>query len=183
MYIRLIFFLFLVSNQNILATTFDLGDTMIRLPKKPEKEAKVRIGVSLTPYQKVIVKDSYGVNQIRFTKAKTILRNIRTQIAKRSHFYIDEWHLETIPISWDKSTKKLSYDIKLSKRYGNRRQLEEFIGSIKVSGILQGTKLIYNFMGHGGVRFKNKNNYNIAELTLSPPIGLKKAVDVARSQQ
>ncbi len=182
MNIKVFLLLFFSLTQSSLATTFDLGDTMVRLPKKPQKEARVRLGVKIIPYQKVIVKDPYGVNQIRFMKAKAILRNIRTQISKSSHFYISQWHLETVPVFWNKTTRQLSYEIKLYKRYGSRRELEEFIGSIKLSGLLEGSKFVYNFMGKNEVRFKNKNGYAIADLTLSPPLGLNKAVDVARSK-
>ena len=148
---------------------------MIRLPTKPKKEARVRIGVKITPFQKVIVKDTFGVNQIRYTKAKTISRNIRTVISKKSQFYIGDWHIETIPVQWDKTNKILKYDIKLYKRYGVSRDLEEYIGSMELAGVLHGSEFVYSFKNKNHVRFTNKNGHSIAELfLLDRPLAHKK---------
>ncbi|NRA65073.1 MAG: hypothetical protein HRU19_11365 [Pseudobacteriovorax sp.] len=168
--------------NHLAAQTIDPGDTFVRLPKAPKKEARVRLGIKLVPYQKVKVRTSAGTDQIRFTKTRPIIRNIRAQISKVNHFYIGDWHIEAEPKKWDKIAKNLTYQLRLYKRYGKDKNLEEYVGSMVVSGQLKGSQFLYAFQGKEALLYKNRNQHSIVELHVMPPIEPRRVSDVARKK-
>ena len=160
--------------------SINTGDTFVRLPKTAKKVARVRLGLQIVPYKKLVVTGKDGVNRIGFAKNRAIKRNLRSRIEKTTHFYVDRWHVELEPSSWDKTSKKLKYRIRLYKQYGNSRELEEQIGSIDVEGILVGSRFVYSFEGQGSVKFKNKSGQPIGELYVQRPFNSGRKLNVAK---
>ena len=158
------------------------GDTFVRLPKAAKKVARVRLGVKLIPYEKLVVTDAEGVNKIRYAKSTPIRRNLRSRIDKKTDFYINNWHVELEPIAWDKNIKKLNYRVRLFKQYGQGGSLEEQIGAIEVEGLLEGSRFVYSFSGKNSVKFNNKSGIPIAELYVQEPFGPSRKMNVARKK-
>ncbi|SMF54979.1 hypothetical protein [Pseudobacteriovorax antillogorgiicola] len=155
-------------------------DTLVRLPKAPKKVARVRLGVKLVPYKKLVVTDKGGVNRIGFAKTSPLKRNLRSRIERSTHFYIDRWHIELQPKAWDKASMTLKYRVRLYKQYGQSRDLEEQIGYTDVAGILEGSRFVYNFKGTTAIKFKNKSGQPIVELYIQEPFGPARSMDMAR---
>ena len=170
-----------VFTVQAIGQTIDPGDTMIRLPKAPKKEARVRLGVQIVPYKELTVTNQQGKLVHRQVKVKAIARNIRAQISRTNHFYIGDWHIETVPESWDKDTMQIKYKMNLYKQYGTQRQLEEFVGATTALGTLKGKDFVYAFHGQGASQFRNRRQKIVADLRVGPPIGMRKVGNISRA--
>lgn len=171
---------YVASASSILKPINPGEDTFVRLPKDQKKVAKVRLGVKIIPYNKVIVKDAQGLNKVRFAKGTPVKRNLRSRIDKKTNFYINDWHIELEPTSWDKNIMSLTYQVRLFKQYGKSKALEEKIGDLKVKGIIEGGRFVYEFSGKNSVKFTNKMGRPVAELHIQGPFAPTKKMNVAR---
>ena len=159
-----------------LSANQSLDQLSIRSPNQPAKIARVRIGVELLPFDKLMLKDRTGAVAPKFRPAPAIKNNIRARIDSTNHFYMNDWHVETIPLSWHKETKSFKIKMRFYKRYGDHKSLEEVIGMIDVEGILNGQNYIYDFKASKKANFLNLLGEPILDVKVLEPSPMKEGV-------
>lgn len=164
----------LVFQQSALAVgnfslpTDDPGAS-VRLPKKLPRLARVRLSMVLTNYKKFLVRNNYAKIREMYRPVKPIKHHLRARIEKVNHFYIDDWHIETVPISWNKVKMQLTMKLRFYRRYGNNSRLEEAIGSTVITGALKGGNHLYSFIGNKEIKFKNLLGHPLLNVVIGPP--------------
>jgi len=118
---------------------FFLGATY----KKNEK--KVRIPLLLSPYP-------LGKTYL----PKAIHRIFRAKLKTRSHFYLDNWHISTKPIYYNKLNGKYSINITFFKLSKKKQGVEKKFGTLTLQGYLKGKKPFYLFSPKTKKIFRNK---------------------------
>jgi hypothetical protein len=129
------------------------------LKKKPEKAtapARVRIGLKLTPFNKV-VNITKGKKNTQFVPENILRHTLRARLNKVNHFFVSDFHIETRPLSWIKKNRKYKLRLNIYRRYGAFGQLEEKVGSMDIAGILEEQdKNIFILYGSNAKRLRNK---------------------------
>ncbi len=147
--------------------TIKMGDNQfIQFADEDKPIAKVRIPVRIFPFEKVLIYGANGQQRQEFRRLPPLEHTLRARIEQVNHFYIADWHIETIPVSWSSASKVLELDVRLYKRYGKKRELEESVGKLRLKSILQGQNFLYNAQGFAQSRFVNKNGHPIVRLEL-----------------
>lgn len=151
-------------------------DDTIRSLKKPPRMARLRVPVALTPWFKVVVTDKKGVKRHEVKAGPVMRRTLRARIERINHFYIGEWHIETVPMVWKKKTRTYSMKVRVYKRFGQDKDLEEYLGHFLVSGNLTGGKdLLYEFQGKQQRVFSNRGGEKILGVQVGRPAALAKS--------
>ena len=99
--------------------------------------ARVRIGLRLTPFKKVVTRHADGSTETRFIPGEPLRHTLRARLNQGNHFYVGDWHVETIPTKWIQKTRRYEVQLNLYRRYGAFGQLEENVGSVVLSGDLE----------------------------------------------
>lgn len=147
--------------------TIKMGENkFIQFSNETKQIAKVRIPIKIYPYEKVLIYGSSGEKRQEFRQLPPMEHTLRARIEQVNHFYIGEWHIETIPQSWSRASRVLELDVRVYKRYGEQRELEESIGKMRLKSILQGEDFVYNAQGFAQSRFVNKNAQPIVRIEL-----------------
>jgi len=166
-------------SKEILKSIYTGPDTMIHLPEANAKTVKVRLGLTVIPMSKLIVKDAQGINQVRFGKNKALRRNLRARLTASSNFFLEDWHIEIQPIQWKKVSKNLTYKVSVYQRFGTSKNVEEKLGSFNLAGVIQGQDYLYEFRGETSQTFKNKTGDKVVEVQLGAPIKFQKRINIA----
>jgi hypothetical protein len=134
------------------------------------KQRRVRIPVKLTPYHKVLVKSRKGGElQERVVAMGTLSHHLRARIERTNHFYVKDWHIETIPQKLDMNSGKYLMQLRLYQVFGEGRDLEEYVGQLQLEGMLAKGNDILAFVGHGKANFKNKSGMNLIDIEVGAP--------------
>ena len=88
-----------------LETFKNVDNPFLRTPKKLNKTARIRVGMRLNPYEKIVVRDTSGKRKVSFKTSLPLKNYLRARFDKTNHFYMDQWRVETRPLSWDKQRK------------------------------------------------------------------------------
>lgn len=99
--------------------------------------AKVRIGLRLTPFKKVVTRHPDGSTETQYIAAEALRHTLRARLNQANHFYVGEWHVVTAPVKWVQKTRHYEVQLQLNRRYGAFGQLEENVGSVLLSGVLE----------------------------------------------
>ena len=99
--------------------------------------ARVRINLRLTPWKMTSGTDAEGGQRPIHLAQQPINHTLRARLDKTNHFYFGEWHIQTTPIRWTRTSRRWSVRLDVARRYGSWGQLEENLGSMELSGILQ----------------------------------------------
>ena len=132
--------------------------TSIKASASEEKAAeRVRIGLHLTPFKKIITRQANGSSETRLMPGEPMRHTLRARLNETNHFFIGNWHVETVPLSLIRKTRHYQVRINVYERYGDYGQLEENLGSVTVSGVLEpqerGTSLL---VGVGKQRLRDR---------------------------
>jgi hypothetical protein len=153
-------------------TPRDRNETMLLSPSDPKLQSppkrtvyvdrkgglltQVRIGVSFTPYKLVTTRLRDGRLNKQPIEGEPIHRVLKTKTEKINHFFVDDWHIETVPVQFIKRAKKLTMRLNIYRRYGSYGELEETVGSMEIQGTLRrGQDGVHIFEG---VEEKTLNN-------------------------
>ena len=113
------------------------SDQVKTLNQQAAMPARVRIGLRLTPIKKVVTRHADGSTETRFIPGEPLRHTLRARLNQGNHFYVGDWHVETIPTKWIQKTRRYEVQLSLHRRYGAFGQLEENVGSVLLSGDLE----------------------------------------------
>jgi hypothetical protein len=122
--------------------------------QRPETDAdkgpQVRIAIKFTKL-KPNGTDKRG--QIKFAAGDIKRHVLRARLNKINHFYLDNYHVETKPISLVKASNQVRMRLTISRTHANEKKMEELLGSIEVAGKLHKTgENLYMLRGEAGKR-------------------------------
>jgi len=127
--------------------------------------ARVRIGLRITPFEKVTTRNKDDTTSNRFIPTEPIRHTLRARLNKPNHFFIGEWHIETKPVVWIKKTRKYQVQLAIHRRYGAFGQLEEFIGSVTLDGVLDGgNDNVHVLLGVARQRLRDKFGHPVIDV-------------------
>jgi hypothetical protein len=180
-------FLFLTASGGAAATleTIQTGDNaLIEMPGPQNIGAKVRIAIKLKPFEKFLVQGKNQRQRVSFRSVDTIRHMLRARIEQTNHFYIGDWHVETVPVKWSRAELTLEMNVRFYKRYGDSRELEEYVGHLPMVGQLVPGKQdgLYLFRGRARKQFQNKHGQPIIAVELGT-YGPGQGGTVARKNQ
>ncbi|NRA45990.1 MAG: hypothetical protein HRU09_13645 [Oligoflexales bacterium] len=113
---------------------------------------KVRIGLRLTMYEPV----SHQVSGSSMKVSRVLRHTLRAKVLTPNHFYIDNLHVQTTPIKWNRINGNYGVKISFFSKYGNGGEVEEELGSLIVRGNLKGKDGLFILHGLGKATFKDK---------------------------
>jgi hypothetical protein len=102
-----------------------------------DQPRRVRIGLRLTPFKKIITRQQGGHVESRFIQSEALRHTLRARINETNHFYVGNWHIETVPQKWIRKIKRYEVELRIFERYGDYGQLEESIGKVRIAGTLE----------------------------------------------
>ena len=126
---------------------------------------RVRIGFQLTPYEVVTSQDKHGALVQRHLPKSPMKHTLRARLDRPNHFYVQDFHVQTTPLSWVSQTKRYKVRVDVSKRYG-KGKVEEPVGSLVLTGTLRsaGKKGLWVLHGIRSTRLKDKMGAPLADL-------------------
>ncbi len=107
------------------------------LNKQAAEPARVRIGLRLTPFKKVTTRGRDGSIESRWVPMEPLRHTLRARLNKNNHFFVGDYHLETKPTKWVRKSRRYEVAIDVYRRYGAFGQLEEFLGTTTLIGVLE----------------------------------------------
>ena len=108
-----------------------------KVNERAAQPAKVRLGLRLTPFKKVTTRGRDGTVDTRYVPVEPLRHTLRARLNVTNHFFVGEWHIETVPVKWVKKTRHYELRLDIYRRYGAFGQLEENVGSVNLAGILE----------------------------------------------
>ena len=129
------------------------GQAAVRDPQAAPRMARVRIRLKLTEYDKLVIKNEQGVTRIDHKAVRTVQHILRARIERTNHFYVGNWHVETIPVSFDRTTLKYTAALRFSRKYGEGWDMEEYVGRVELNGTLAGKDFVYDMIGNNTAKF------------------------------
>lgn len=142
------------------------GDATIGKPVP----ARVRLPLRLVTFQTVVATDREGKRQPAFIPRAGVFRTIRARIDKPNHFFVGEhgeWHVETVPVRFAKADKRLTARLNISKQVDRTGTVEEFLGSLEVTGMLvQEEAGVYNLVTSGKQQFRDQMGNPVLDLSV-----------------
>jgi len=125
--------------------------------ERQAQPAKVRIGLRLTPFRKVVTQDRNGRNVEHSMPLEALRYTLRARLNRVNHFFVGKWHIETTPEQWVRTTRHYVVKLDIYRRYGAFGQLEENVGSVQLRGVLdQGENNVHVLLGVARKRLRDK---------------------------
>ena len=134
--------------------------------RNTNEKKKIRISITITSFKKIKVERYDGESKTGYFPEKKILRNLRADMYKSNHFFIEKFHIEHKPMAWDKKNNKYTSQMKFYKRYKNSFDVEEKIGTLKLSGNISKQGKFYHFDSNIKQKFTDKFNKPVLEVDI-----------------
>ncbi len=126
---------------------------------------RVRIGLRLTPFKKVLAKSREGVNETHYVPMEPLRHTLRARLNKANHFFVGDYHVETKPLKWIRKSRRYEVQLDLYRRFGAFGQLEEFVGSVQLNGVLEEQEdKVFVLLGTARQRFRDKFQNPVIDL-------------------
>lgn len=160
-------------------SSFETGSSSLTEVGEPPEVARVRVPLRLTFFEQVVVKGEDGIRRMEYKPLTPKRYTFKATINRANHFYVSDWHVESVPTRWDRDSKSWEVDVKFYKRYGEEQELEEYVGTMSIKGVLQGKDMLYTLEAKGQQKFRNKGGNPLLLVETSAP-GYEEKGNVAR---
>lgn len=161
-------------------SNIDTGSSLAEVGEPPEV-ARVRIPLKLTSFEQVVIKGEDGIRRMESKPLTPVRLNFKATINRTNHFYLSGWHVESVPTKWDRDSKRWDVEVKFYKRFGEETELEEYVGSMPITGQLIGADMLYTLEAKGQQKFTNKSGNPLLLVEVNSPRYVKKG-NVARGE-
>jgi hypothetical protein len=146
--------------------------------KDKQNPPRVRIGLRLTPYRKVVYSTEIGT-ETKFKPDSILSHTLRARMDRPNHFFVSDFHIETVPLTWDKAAGIYKMRLTFFRRFGASGQIEEAVGKVELGGHLKGQKGLYVLEGIVTEHLKNKRGQPVVDITAGYTSGPKPGANVA----
>jgi hypothetical protein len=149
---------------------------------KAKTPVRVRIGLRLTPFKKVVTQARDGAATTRFVPLEPLRHTLRAQLNKVNHFFVGDYHVETQPLSWVRQSRRYQVRLKVYRRYGAFGQLEEMVGNADLSGVLEEQEAnVFVLLGVARQRLRDKFQNPVLDIVAGyTPGGLREGPTVSQ---
>ena len=138
---------------------FVTGDSSLTDVRAEDDAVRVRVPLRMTLFEQIMVKNQEGVRRIEHKPLLPIRYNFKATIDRTNHFYVSDYHVETVPVKWEHDAKEWTIQVHFYKRYGEGQELEESVGSMDIKGKLDGANKLYTLKAKGKQNFNNKQGF------------------------
>jgi len=150
------------------ARTFDGMDANATIGRPVP--ARVRLPLRLVTFQPIVATERDGKRKQAFIPRAGVYRTIRARIDKTNHFFVGEkgeFHVESVPVRFAKAEKRLTTRLNISRQVDRAGTVEEFLGSLEVSGLLvQEEAGVYNLVTSGKQQFRDQMGNPVLDLSV-----------------
>lgn len=112
-------------------------ERFIKVLPLSREPARVRIGFRMAVYEPVVVRNRTGASSTRYLRRNPIQHTLRARVEQINHFYVGEWHIETIPQKVVNQTRRYEVRLNFYRRFGDAGDVEEKVGSLDLGGFLE----------------------------------------------
>lgn len=172
------FIFILAANTDVLSGA-DTGAAAAHLLGRPESTPtlenaeeiqRVRIPVFMQAWNTVSSKALDGTQKSAKIAAKPLNHILRARMERPNDFYLGDWRIQTTPIRWLKSSNQYQVRLEIFRRYGEAGQVEESLGTMNLSGVLQkqGDGL-YTIQGSTRRRFNDQQSQPVLDIEAGNP--------------
>lgn len=145
MRISLIMILGLSIAQNVLgATNSQLGVAASNTYNRPDdppletpSSQRVRIPMTFKTWTDVETRDPSGKMRRTRIAGKPISQVLRARIERSNDFFLSDYRIKTTPVRWLKRSNQYQVKLELFKRLGEDGAIEENLGSVTLTGVLE----------------------------------------------
>jgi hypothetical protein len=170
------------------ATESPLGVAAGQLYNRPDDTApetsstqRVRIPMTLKTWTDVDTRSPDGKTTKSHIAAKPITQVLRARIERSNDFYIGDWRIQTTPVRWLKRSNQYQVRLEAFRRYGEAGQLEESLGSITLTGLLEKQDDgLYILNGTARRVFRDKSGTPVLDLDAGQHQPYEKATAISR---
>jgi hypothetical protein len=135
-----------------------------------EPVQRVRIPIQLQGWNSVGSTIKEAGRQARIP-SKPLNHVLRARIEKSNDFYLGDWRIETTPVRWLKNTNQYQVRLEIYRRFGESGQVEESVGVLNLSGVLQKQEDGLFVMGGSSKRkFFDKEGQPVLEIQAGTPL-------------
>lgn len=134
---------FAISGVCRATSTTDLGiasDSLYNSPEDPSTDSprtlRVRIPLTYKSWNDVETRSPDGAMRKSRIPGKSITQVLRARIERSNDFYLGAWRVQTTPVRWLKRSNQYQVRLEVFRRMGDAGQLEESLGSVMLTGIL-----------------------------------------------
>ncbi|MFY7929790.1 MAG: hypothetical protein ACOVS5_13040 [Oligoflexus sp.] len=150
-------------------STIQTGDNPLGSITEPPVVARVRIPMKITSFEPVLIQSANGVKRLEHKPLSPNAYNLRATINRSNHFYLADWHVESVPIKWDRDQRLWKVELKFYKRYGQEQELEEYVGTLPVQGKLTGGEAkVFVLDAKAQQQFNNKRGSPVLIVEVGP---------------
>ena len=125
---------------------------------------RVRIPLRMTPYHKIQVKNKEGRIEERQIALPAMNHTLRARMERTNHFYVGSWHVESVPLKWESQERRYQVRLRFFERLGAGQDLEEYVGNVDATGILDKDGDVFAFKGFATSEFKNPMGANLLDV-------------------
>lgn len=142
---------------------------------------RVRIGLRMTPFSKVVTKERDGTTSTRFVPGEPLRHTLRARLNQPNHFFVGDWHIESKPTKWVKKSRRYEVRLSVYRRYGAFGQLEENVGHIDLAGVLDEQEPnVHVLLGVARTRLRDKFQNPLVDIVAGFAPGANAAASAKR---
>ena len=125
------------------------------------KEKTVRIALTLATFQK-----QAGKKGNTYSKMPEQNYTLRVALERANHIYLDDWHIVSQPLFWSRYTGKYKTSLMIYRRFGKNKDVEEKVGTVRVSGVLKAYKEFYVLQNYQRKLFRDRSSNPLLHVVL-----------------
>ena len=180
--------LMLASTSLDASTSTSLGAASGQVYNRPEDSAietnatqRVRIPMTLKAWNEVETKTAEGKDAKSRIAGRPTNHVLRARIERANDFYLGDWRVQTTPVRWLKRSNQYQVRLEVYRRYGEAGQLEESLGSVTLTGILEKQEDgLYILNGTARRMFRDKSGEPLLDIDAGQHAPIDKATAISR---
>jgi len=119
---------------------------------------RVRIPVTLKAWTELDARAADGKSVKTRIIGQPVNHVLRARLEKSNDFYLGDWRVQTTPIRWLRRSNQYQVKLEVFRRFGEVGQLEETMGAVTLTGILdKQDDGLYMLNGTARRVFRDKN--------------------------
>ena len=177
-----------ISSSGLAVVESSLGVASGQVYNRPEDTSaespnaqRVRIPLTLKTWNDVETRSPDGKPSKSRIAAKPITQVLRARIERANDFYIGDWRIQTTPVRWLKRSNQYQVRLEAFRRYGEAGQLEESLGSVTLTGLLEKQNDgLYLLNGTARRVFRDRSGTPVLDLDAGQHAPYEKATAISR---
>jgi hypothetical protein len=158
---------------------FVTGDSSLTDVRASDDAVRVRVPLKMTQFEQIVIKNQDGIRRVEHKALMPVRYNFKATIDRTNHFYLNDFHVETVPVKWEHDSKEWTIAVHFYKRFGEGQELEELVGSMDIKGKLDGANKLYTMKAKGKSEFKSKQGYQVLAVEIDSSVSAEKG-NIAR---